>query len=82
MLRRVLAWLALIFLLAVIVNILFIHVLVTESVIVFCLYVLVFFFGSNRNKATPNADMPETVENLAEDAAAEASEEAAEEIKE
>lgn len=49
MLKRILAWIALIFFLFIVVNILFIHVYVTESATVFLLYVLFFFFGSKRN---------------------------------
>lgn len=49
MLKRVLAWIALIFFLFIVVNILFIHVYVTESATIFLLYVLFFFFSSKRN---------------------------------
>lgn len=48
MLKRVLAWIALIFLLLIITNILFIHVYVTESVTIFLLYVLILYFGRKR----------------------------------
>lgn len=49
LLKRVLAWIALIFFLFIVVNILFIHVYVTESATIFLLYVLFFFFGSRKN---------------------------------
>jgi Ca2+/Na+ antiporter len=48
MLKRVLAWIALIFLLLIITNILFIHVYVTESATIFLLYVLILYFGRKR----------------------------------
>jgi len=46
--RRILAWIALVFLLLIIANILFIHLYVTESVTIYLLYVLVLYFGRNR----------------------------------
>lgn len=49
LLKRVLAWIALIFFIFIVVNILFIHVYVTESATVFLIYALVFLFGSKRN---------------------------------
>jgi len=72
MLKRVLAWIALIFLLLIITNILFIHVYVTESVTIFLLYVLILYFGRNREHTAEgtggeemdnNAVTPETTED-------------------
>jgi Ca2+/Na+ antiporter len=62
MIRRILAWIALIFLLLIITNILFIHVYVTESVTIFLLYVLVLYFGRNRGHETGGAGNDETDE--------------------
>lgn len=70
MIKRILAWIALIFLLLIITNILFIHVYVTESVTIFLLYVLFLYFGRNREhmtngsaygEADNNAVTPETI---------------------
>ena len=47
--RRIIAWIALVFFIVIVANILFIHVYVTESVIVFMLYALFFFFVHNKN---------------------------------
>lgn len=47
--RRVFAWIALVFFIAIVVNILYIHVYVTESAIAFMLYFLFFFFVRNKN---------------------------------
>ena len=47
--RRIIAWIALILFIAIVVNILFIHVYVTESVIVFICYALFFFFVYNKD---------------------------------
>ncbi len=49
MLRRVLAWVALIFFIFILVNLLFIHFYPTESATVFLIYVLIFIFGSKKN---------------------------------
>lgn len=46
MLRRVLAWIALLFFIFIVVNILFIHVYVTESATIFLIYTLIFMFGT------------------------------------
>ncbi len=69
MLKRVLAWIALIFFIFIVVNILFIHIYVTESVTIFLLYALVFIFGSKGNlfKTDPmpnrSNDSPEPADN-------------------
>jgi Ca2+/Na+ antiporter len=63
MIKRFLAWIALVFLLLIITNILFIHVYVTESVTIFLLYVLVLYFGRNRVHETGGAGNEETGEN-------------------
>jgi len=47
--RRIIAWIALIIFIAIVINILFINIYVTESVIVFMLYFLFFFFVRNKN---------------------------------
>ena len=52
MIKRILAWIALIFFLLIVANILFIHVYVTESVTIFLIYVLVVYFGRNRRYET------------------------------
>ena len=49
MLKRVLAWIALLFFIVIVVNILFVHVYVMESVTVFMIYTLVFIFGTRIN---------------------------------
>ena len=65
--KRIMAWIALIFLLLIIVNILFIHILVTESVVIFLLYVLVIYFGMGRRKGVRPYDMPDDTENTESD---------------
>ncbi|HEY8500121.1 MAG TPA: hypothetical protein VIL89_05845 [Clostridia bacterium] len=60
MIKRILAWIALIFLLLIITNILFIHVYVTESVTIFLLYVLVLYFGRNKEHITESTGDEET----------------------
>ncbi|NLY17962.1 MAG: hypothetical protein GX045_03175 [Clostridiaceae bacterium] len=47
--QRIIAWIALVLFLLIVINILFIHIYVTESVIVFMLYFFYFFFVRNRN---------------------------------
>ncbi len=47
--RRIIAWVALVLFIAIVANILFIHVYVTESAIIFLLYVIFFFFIYNKN---------------------------------
>ena len=49
MLRRILAWIALVFFIFIVVNLLFIHFYPTESATVFLIYVLIFIFGTKSN---------------------------------
>lgn len=49
MLRRFLAWIALVFFIFIVVNLLFIHFYPTESATVFLIYVLIFIFGTKTN---------------------------------
>ena len=46
--KRIFAWIALIFFVFYVVNILFLHFYVTASATVFLMYVLVFYFGNRR----------------------------------
>jgi hypothetical protein len=72
------AWIALLFFIFIVVNILFIHVYVTESAAIFLIYVLIFMFGSKRNlfqsnpsqnhvNANPeqadNSEVPESIDS-------------------
>lgn len=64
--RRIIAWIALVIFIAIVINILFIHIYVTESVIIFMLYFLFFFFVYNKNSFlyySRKPHVPESDEN-------------------
>lgn len=63
--KRIIAWIALIFFIAIVVNILFVHVYVTESVTIFMLYFLFFFFWYNKKNTDVNKSI--TPENMEDD---------------
>jgi predicted membrane protein len=48
--KRILAWIALVIFILIMVNMMFIHYRVTESITVFLLYVLFFFYYDKRQR--------------------------------
>jgi hypothetical protein len=63
LIRRILAWIALLFFIFIVANILFIHIYVTESVTIFLIYTLVFMFGYGKNLFQPNPVQNRSMEN-------------------